>query len=130
MSSPYDQEIAELTAEYQRRREGLGDMQRGLRAIAATATAPRQVVQVTVGHGGEVTELKFPTNAYRRMAPVELATTILATIAEAREKALGEASALLAPMLPPGFDARAMFSGETELDTLLPEEPVSFRNWH
>lgn len=130
MSSPYDQEIAELTAEYQRRREGLGEMQRRLQSISVTATSPRQVVQATVAHGGEVTELKFPTNAYRRMAPAELATAILTTITEARDKALNEAAELLAPMLPPGLNAREMFSGQTDLGTLMPEEPVSFRNWH
>ncbi|OLR92311.1 hypothetical protein BJP25_22945 [Actinokineospora bangkokensis] len=110
-------------AHYRDQRASALDYQRRLGEVAATATSPRRVVSVTVGGQGQVTDVSFPTGAYKRMAPAELASAILSTIAEARDKALDEAADLLAPMLPPGLDARQVMRGQADIGAVLPPEP-------
>jgi hypothetical protein len=82
-------------------------------------TSPRQVVTATVGPHGEVIGLAFPTSAYKRMAPAELATVIIKTIQEAREKSLSQSADLLRPMLPKGFSAEDMLSGKADVQAML-----------
>lgn len=120
---PYDQQIEQTLAKYREQRAGLGELQRRLGEISCSATAPRQTVSVTVGHQGEVVDLKFPTGAYKRMAPSELAAAILSTIGEARSKALDEAAELLSPMLPSGMAARDIVAGKADLQAMMPVEP-------
>jgi hypothetical protein len=81
------------------------------------------VVSVTVGRAGEVTDLKFPTNAYKNMTATELASVILKTIEDARDQALAQSAELLAPMLPAGLDAQAVVRGTADLTTVFGEEP-------
>jgi hypothetical protein len=51
------------------------------------------VLSVTVGGHGELSELAFHGDEYRRLAPAELAHLIVATVARAREGALRKAMA-------------------------------------
>ncbi|MFI7119456.1 YbaB/EbfC family nucleoid-associated protein [Amycolatopsis sp. NPDC049868] len=103
MTSSYDERIGDLLADYRRQRDQLSEMQRKLKEISVTATAPGRAVAVTVGAQGEITDLGFPTTAYRRMAPAELATVLLATIADARQRAAAERETVLKPHLPKEF---------------------------
>lgn len=123
MSDPYTDEYDRLVGEYQQQYRRLADTQRRLREIACTVTAPRRVVSVTVGHGGVVTEVAFPTSAYKRMTPTELAAVVLETITAAREQATAEAATVLAPSMPAGVDAQALLSGSVDLQSMLPETP-------
>ena len=122
MSAPLEQQLDEAMAHYRDQRASALDYQRRLGEVAATATSPRRVVSVTVGGQGQVTDLSFPTGAYKRMAPAELSAAILATIDEARESALDQAAELLAPMLPPGLDARQVMRGTADIGAVLPAE--------
>ncbi|WP_371503129.1 YbaB/EbfC family nucleoid-associated protein [Kitasatospora sp. NBC_00374] len=123
MSTPYDQRIDELMEEYRSRRAAAGDLQRRLREISASATAPRQTVKVTVGAQGELTAVAFPTGAYRRLAPAELAEAILAAARDARQQALGLAGEAIAAHLPQEVPAVDFLQGTADLTALLPEEP-------
>lgn len=115
----------EALAAFQRRRDELVENQRRLKEITSTATAPRQVVSVTVGRSGELKDLRFPTNAYKNMTPAELATAILGTAEEARSAALKQSAEVLAPMLPKGVSADDLVRGTLDLSSLIPEEPRS-----
>lgn len=119
MTSPYEGALTEALAGYEQRRARLRDAQRELGAVTATATAPRRVVQVTVGRGGAVTEVKFPTSVYKNMTPAELSTVIMQTIDQARSQVLDRAAELLTPTLPPGIDARKLVAGDMDLDSLV-----------
>jgi DNA-binding protein YbaB len=119
MTSPYEGALTEALAGYEQRRARLRDAQRELGAVTATATAPRRVVKITVGRGGAVTEVKFPTSVYKNMTPAELATVVMQTIEQARSQVLDRAAELLKPTLPPGIDARKLVAGETDLDSLV-----------
>lgn len=119
MSSPHSDQIEELRTEFRRQFAELQDTQRRLGELSCTVTAPRQVVSVTVGHGGVVKDVKFPTGAYKRMAPTELAAALLKTITDAQQQIAGQAAEVIAPTLPPGLDARKLFSGDIDLQSVL-----------
>jgi DNA-binding protein YbaB len=123
VSTPYDEHIEELLQQYRAQRARASELQRELRETTASATAPRQAVKVTVGAQGEVRALEFPTGAYRRMAPTELAEVLMTTIQEAADKAAATAAAVLAPHLPEGLGAADVLRGRNDLSSLLPEEP-------
>jgi DNA-binding protein YbaB len=106
-------------AAYQQQREQLTHAREKLNTVTNSVTSPRQVVTATVGRHGEVIGLSFPTSAYKRMAPAELASVIIKTIQEAREKSLSQSADLLKPMLPKGFSAEDMLSGKTDVQTML-----------
>jgi DNA-binding protein YbaB len=106
-------------AAYQQQREQLTHAREKLNTVTNSVTSPRQVVTATVGRHGEVIGLSFPTSAYKHMAPAELASVIIKTIQEAREKSLSQSADLLKPMLPKGFSAEDMLSGKTDVQTML-----------
>ncbi|WP_433261109.1 YbaB/EbfC family nucleoid-associated protein [Actinosynnema sp. CS-041913] len=123
MSTSYEHEMERTLAQYHEQRAGLADLQRALGEVSCSATAPRKVVTVSVGSQGEVTSLKFPTEAYKRMVPAELAEVILTTINDARSQALDETAKLLGAIMPPQFDARAIVEGKADLQAMMPAEP-------
>ncbi|MFG1849485.1 YbaB/EbfC family nucleoid-associated protein [Micromonospora carbonacea] len=119
----FSERIESLFQRYQQQRDGLGALRRRMRSIAVTSTSPRREVSVTVGHNGVVSDITFPTNAYRRLAPAELRTLLMQTMGEAREEAQSQAAAVIAPLLPDGMNARDLISGDVDTDTLLPPQP-------
>jgi DNA-binding protein YbaB len=119
MTSPYEKTMNDALAAYQQQREQLTQAREKLNTVTNSVTSPRQVVTATVGRHGEVIGLAFPTSAYKRMAPAELASVIIKTIQEAREKSLSQSADLLKPMLPKGFSAEDMLSGKTDVQTML-----------
>lgn len=123
MVPDYEEQYEQALEEYRRQRESLVEVQARLRTISCAATAPRRSVTVTVGPHGELTDLRFPTNGYKKMPPAELASVILATFAEARSKALDEVANLMAPLLPPGVPARDLVAGDVDLVEPMPENP-------
>jgi DNA-binding protein YbaB len=119
MTSPYEKTMNDALAAYQQQREQLSQAREKLNAVTHSVTAPRQVVTATVGRHGEVIGLAFPTSAYKRMAPAELAAVIIKTIQEAREKSLSQSADVLKPMLPKGFSAEDMLSGKVDVQAML-----------
>lgn len=122
MSAPRSEQLAQAASQYRKQFDELRETQRLLKEISCTVNAPRQTVSVTVGHGGAVRDIRFPSNAYKRMAPAELAKTVLKTITDAQQEAIRAAAALIAPTLPPGMNAEHLFTGDVDLQSLLPQE--------
>jgi DNA-binding protein YbaB len=123
MPSPYEELAGQAVAAYQKRLDDLVESRRKLAEVSATVVAPRQVVSVTVGGQGEITDVKFPAGAYKNMTPAELAEVILKTAKDAREQALSKSAKVLAPMLPDGFSADAILAGKADLTSMVPAEP-------
>ncbi|WP_326782854.1 YbaB/EbfC family nucleoid-associated protein [Streptomyces sp. NBC_00151] len=119
---PFDDQIAELLADYQRERENVMDLQQKLASVSCSAAAPRNTVKVTVGAQGDISGLEFPTKAYRKMTPKELADAILKAVSDARNKAKIEVAELMAVQLP-GANITAWMEGTPDLQGILPEEP-------
>ncbi|WP_018909560.1 YbaB/EbfC family nucleoid-associated protein [Salinispora arenicola] len=115
--------IEGLFEEYQQQRNSLTELQHRMRELTASAASPRREVSVTVGQNGVVTDIRFPTSAYKRLTPADLAAVIMDTYAEAKENVMAQAEALLAPMLPEGVDAGSLVRGTAGTDAFLPPEP-------
>jgi hypothetical protein len=118
MASPYEKMLEDALGAYQRQRERLTETKDRMDSLTSTATSARREVTATVGRTGELTELSFPTSAYKRMAPAELASVIVRTISEARQASIAASAEELAPMLPPGFSAEDMMSGKVDVRAL------------
>ncbi|MFD9958322.1 YbaB/EbfC family nucleoid-associated protein [Amycolatopsis sp. NPDC058986] len=99
----------EALAQYHRSLDEAAKREEERRAVTATGTAPRRVVTVTVGAGGRVADLKFPTNQYKSLPPAELASVILKTIEEAAAKL---------PADSPGFSVRELAAGSVDVRSL------------
>jgi DNA-binding protein YbaB len=120
--SIYQQRAEELVAEYEERRAKAGELRRKIGEITGSATAPRGSVKVTVGVQGEVTALEFPTSAYKRMPPKELAETVLATISEAKGKAVESLRELMTPEMPAGLNFIELLQGKADRVGAAPTE--------
>jgi DNA-binding protein YbaB len=121
--SGYADDIEELMTRYRERRSQAGELQRQIAAVTGTAVAQRQTVKVTVNAQGEITALEFPTGAYKRMTPHELADAITGTAREAKSRALDALKTLMLPELPGGLNFLDLIQGKAQLAAALPEEP-------
>jgi DNA-binding protein YbaB len=119
----FNERIESLFEQYKKQREGFGALQQKMQAITVTTTSPRREVSVTVGHGGVVSDVSFPTGAYRRLAPAELTALIMQTMNAAKEQAQEQAAAIIAPMLPQGMNAKDLLNGRASADMLMPPQP-------
>ncbi|GIM86010.1 YbaB/EbfC family nucleoid-associated protein [Salinispora arenicola] len=121
METPYDAELDQLRARYSAQRAALGEMQRSLAQISATAVGAQRCVQVTVDAQGQLTELSFPTEAYRQMAPQELAAMVFAVVTQAQAEAGDAVRQVMA-----GYRSDNGFldvtSGRDDWSRLLPED--------
>lgn len=117
MPSEAQERVGSLLTEFRRMRERTLENFQRVNEIEGTATAPRQAVKVSVSARGAVTAIEFPTGAYRRMAPKELADTLCAVIAEARGQAIEEMTALLAGQLPEGTPVKDLVNGDVAAAT-------------
>lgn len=111
-------------ARYRELRRDARNIQERMREISGTAVSKRQTVKVTVDVHGAITALEFPTGAYKRMTPAELAEAIKATAQEAKAKALEDLNALMEPKLNTGLSFKELIQGKADLVAGLPEEPA------
>jgi DNA-binding protein YbaB len=122
MSSPYDEQIEELLAQYRDARDQATDTWRRVNEIEATVTAPRKVVKVTVGAQGQVTALDFPTAAYRTMTPKDLSKAILTALGQARSEVLSKVSEVTLGGMLGGVSAADLLRGDVDPQSILPED--------
>ena len=115
--------LERLFEDYERHRSAMADTQQRMRAISVTASSSRREVSVTAGQGGVLTDIQFPTAAYKRMTLADLTRILPETFDEANEQVFDEAAAILTPMLPDGLDAGLMVQGAAGVDAYLPAEP-------
>lgn len=121
--SEFEREISELLAQYRKQRDEAAETRQRINAVTATVTSPRRAVKVTVSARGEVTEIDFPTSAFRRMTPKELGDLLESAIAEARAKALEEVDTMNFGRLPGGISASEMIMGRGDVTKLISAEP-------
>lgn len=118
MSTHYEKMLEDAMAAYQHQRDHFDQTRQDVETATSTATSARREVTATVGRTGELTELSFPTSAYKRMAPAELASVIVQTVSAARQKSVAAAAEMMAPMLPPGISAQDLMSGKVDVNAL------------
>jgi len=123
VSSSLQDQLEQTLAEYRRKRADLHEMQAKMAEMTSTATAPRNVVSATVDTHGQITGIAFPTNAYKNMAPAELAAAVRDTVRKAQTMAREELVELMEPMMPPGMSMRGKEPGKLDIDRMFPENP-------
>lgn len=110
-------------ARYRELRKEAMNTQRQMLEISGTAVSKRQTVKISVNVTGEITSIEFPTGAYKRMTPTELAEAITTTAQAAKEKALEDLNELMEPKLTSGLSFKELIQGKADLLAGLPVDP-------
>lgn len=110
--SYYDERVAELLEDLKQKQARASELRRKLDEISASATAPRNIVKVTVNAQGQLSGIEFPVAGYKRLPPVELAKTIMDTAREAADKAIDAVRELMTPEMPAGLNFIDMLQGK------------------
>ncbi|MFI6763369.1 YbaB/EbfC family nucleoid-associated protein [Micromonospora sp. NPDC050417] len=121
MSSPLHDRFEQAFTEFEEQKVALSDFERKLAESSKTVTAKNRAVSVTVDGQGDLMELKFPTNAYRTMAPAELSSLLVETIREAREQARASTTEMLETYLPGGMASFDMLNNPIDFEEILGE---------
>ena len=121
MTVPDGFDLNELAAEQARYRQAALDAQQRMAAVSATVTSSRGLVTVTAGPQGELCDLRFNSQEYRRMAPAELAATLLETVRQARESVLRQLMDQLPAGALGGVSPQDLLDGTVGWSELLPD---------
>ncbi|MDX8149469.1 YbaB/EbfC family nucleoid-associated protein [Lentzea sp. BCCO 10_0061] len=108
---------------YREMRADLHSVQQKMAEISSSATAPRDVVSVTVDVHGQITAVTFPQAAYKNMAPAELAKVVCDTVRKAQATAREKMLELMESTMPPGLSMRGHTPGKVDFDELFPDNP-------
>ena len=121
MSSPMRDQFEQAYADFERSYEAILKAEAEVRSTSSTVTSKNQAVAVTVDGNGEVTEIKFRSDAYRSMPPAELGALLVEVISEGRRKSLQTTAGQLQNLLPADLSALSMFSGDMSLEKVMHE---------
>jgi DNA-binding protein YbaB len=79
-----EQRLAQAMAELEATQKAVAEAEEELRHASCTVRSRDRAVEVTVGHQGELTELRFLDGKYRNMTAGELAGSVLEAAERAR----------------------------------------------
>ncbi len=95
-----DNRLADATARLEAARQLSQDIRRRAVEASFTATPKNKMFTVTVGGQGELRNIVFRGDAYRSLAPAELARLIVDTVALARDESMSTAMAAIRELAP------------------------------
>ncbi|MGH3664208.1 MAG: YbaB/EbfC family nucleoid-associated protein [Micromonosporaceae bacterium] len=122
MSNPLQDRIDQVMADFERSQTAIDSIREELADSTTTVTAKNRAVEVTVDGQGEVTEITFPTKKYRSMAPAELGSLLVETLADARQQAVRRATTLMRTAMPNSGPLLEALGGDSgEIDALVEE---------
>ncbi|MET7747487.1 YbaB/EbfC family nucleoid-associated protein [Micromonospora sp. NPDC005367] len=121
MTSPLYDRIEQAYAEFEEKKAAISGVEQQMSGAQTTVTAKNRAVSVTVDGRGDLIDVKFPTSAYRTMAPAELAGLLVETVRSAREEARQKAMKLFESILPPGLPLAGLLRGEKTADQMFDE---------
>lgn len=116
MTSPLANQVEKALAEFQKQKAAISELESSLNGTFSTATSKKRELAVTVNNQGAVTEIKFPTSAYRTMSGAELGELLVTTIASAREEAVRKTVAAFEAVMPSRLPMVDLFTGRTAPD--------------
>ena len=117
--SPLDDEMNQAVAELKRIRAAADDAEKVMADTSHTLMSKRRLFSVTVDAGGNLTALTFNGEAYRSLAPAELAQLIVDTTKTAREQCMAEAAKAVHEIWPEAGADFDIMNGATNLDDLM-----------
>jgi DNA-binding protein YbaB len=121
MSSPMHDRIEQAYAEFEKKKETIAGFENAMGSAQTTVTAKNRALTVTVDGRGDLIEIKFPTNAYRSMAPAELASLLVDTARAAREQARAETASMFESLLPARAPILGMLNNPGGFDQMMRE---------
>lgn len=117
--------LDEMLRRYRLLRDQLGDAQRQVEALHATAQSEDGMVSVTVDHQGDVVDLTLNPRVYRTMDTVTLSETIVAVTRTATGDVRQRAREIMAPLTPPDLgDVDVTGPAGGDLLAMLPADPT------
>lgn len=117
--------IDEMLQQYRQIRDRLGDAQRQVSELTATASSEDGMVTVTVDHQGDLVELQLNPRVYRVLDYLTLSETIVETTKRAVSEVRQQAKDLMTPLLPPNTgSADPTDPAGGDLMALLPKDPT------
>ncbi|WP_051830165.1 MULTISPECIES: YbaB/EbfC family nucleoid-associated protein [Streptomyces] len=119
MSNPFAEQIAQAMAEMQTELARAEELQKEMFELTSSVTSKDRMVTVKVGSQGQVVSMTFQTDAYREMAPAELAKVLTDTLNEARAKVGEQIAERIGRFDGLGETLRLNMTGGTELDEIL-----------
>jgi DNA-binding protein YbaB len=114
MSNHYEESMNRLKAEFDQAVKGLEKMQESLDDTKGKARSKSRMVSAVVDGRGDVTELKFHTQAWRTMSPGELSKVIMQTVNDARAAAQRQMWSAVSELAPDGPDLSELLSGQVK----------------
>jgi DNA-binding protein YbaB len=121
MTSPLHNRVEQAMAEFEQQKAAVTEFERDISAARTTVTPKSRAVSVTVDGRGDLAELRFPTRAYRTMAPAELAGLLIDTIRDAQKEARDKAAQMFHSLMPAGSPVLDMLSGPVDFDATMSE---------
>jgi len=118
MSSPLHDRIEQAYAQFEEQKKMLGQLEGRVAAVRRTAGPKSRAVSVTVDGSGEIVDIKFPTKAYRTMAPAEFARVLIEAVRDARTQAKEAATAEFQALLPAGMPLLDALTRPVDIDEL------------
>ncbi|GAA4174708.1 hypothetical protein GCM10022251_74520 [Phytohabitans flavus] len=116
---PLYNDLEKAFAELERQREALTEMQQELAGAETTVTSKNRAVAVTINSQGRITEIKFPSGAYRSMAAPELGALLVDTIQLARDEMMQATAARFEGLMPGGLNPLDMMRGNLDIDAMM-----------
>jgi DNA-binding protein YbaB len=108
----FEKAMAELAQTQERLRETRAQ----LAAKPTKVTSKDGMITMTLDGGGEVTEIKFNTAKFRRMAPAELGAALVDAFSRARAEGRARMIEAYRPFLPAGLDPDQILAGKINVD--------------
>jgi len=119
VSSPLHNKIEQAYAEFESQKAAVAGFDQKISAAQTTVTAKNRAVSVVVDGRGDLVEIKFPTNSYRRMAPAELGRLLVETVGTARDQAREDAAEMFRTLLPTAMSVVDMLNGPVDFDSMM-----------
>jgi len=119
MTSPMHDRIEQAYAAFEKQKAAISGLEQAMASAETTVTAKNRAVTVTVDGRGDVVEIKFPTNAYRTMAPAELGNLLVETAKTAREQARETATGMFEALLPARMPLLGVLNGKRGFDEMM-----------
>lgn len=95
MSSSLQEQQQRALDEFKKKHQALIEARKEIRAISVTARSRDGVVEVTVGHDGAPSGLRFPNNKFKEMTGQALAASVLEAMTASRTEMTSRAMAVI-----------------------------------
>ncbi|MFE4451356.1 YbaB/EbfC family nucleoid-associated protein [Streptomyces sp. NPDC056796] len=119
VASTLQEQLGEMTEGLLAHRDRLLKTQAEVAARTTTVRSKDRSMSVTVGARGDVREIKFHTEDYRRLDPARLGKAVLDIVGKAQEQAGREAYEAFAPLRGAGAAMRRSMESGSALEGLL-----------